>query len=261
MASASAVDIVRRHENAGLAVTDHLAAAGHIGGDDRTGAGGRFEQRLRHALAIGRRQHGDRRAAPDRPHIRDRAEPFDPRLGGERAPAFPRSANRDCRDRSGPASSNSIGMPRAAQAGGSRRPRRARPCSRSMRETSATVTIGAVRIGQRGEMAGIDPRSSDQRDPLRIDPEPDERGAVLRVLHDDPAPVPPAARRSPTAERRPAQPAPKPASEKPEPSPMTESIDDRGARRAARKARRRAMPPNSTGFSATWWTRSGRSAR
>ena len=40
---------------------------------------------------------------------------------------------------------------------------------------------------------------------------------------------------------------------------MIESIDTGGVDEP-RKASRRASPPNSTGFSATWWTMSGRSA-
>ena len=48
--------------------------------------------------------------------------------------------------------------------------------------------------------------------------------------------------------------------EKPEPKPITESTNA-GASTEWAKASRLAMPPNSTGFSAMWWTMSGRTSR
>ncbi len=69
----------------------------------------------------------------------------------------------------------------------------------------------------------------------------------------------PAARRSAMPSGGSRNLAAKLAAEKPEPRPIIESIDTGGADEL-RKASRRASPPNSTGFSATWWTMSGRSA-
>ena len=88
----------------------------------------------------------------------------------------------------------------------------------------------AFRRRQRGEMAEIDPRSPDQRDPPPVDPESGEGRAVFRVLHDDPAAVPGGGQAQCCAERRPAQPRAETACRKP--GAETHHRVDHGRRRA-----------------------------
>ena len=55
-------------------------------------------------------------------------------------------------------------------------------------------------------MADVDPRPSDQGEPRWGDPECDEGGTILRVLHDDPVSAAAHSEAKCEAERRPAQP-------------------------------------------------------
>ena len=176
---------MRRHQQSGLARPDHLAAARHIGGDDRPAARGGLDQRLRHALAIGRGQYRDRGAAPYRADILDPTEPFDPRLGGQRRQF--RVGERIA----------IVGIGRTGKHQLDRHALRAQPAHRGDRIGDALAAQHpgderdrdgrSGRLGQRGEMVGVDPRAADQHDPLLSNPEPGKRGTVLGVLHDDPA--------------------------------------------------------------------------
>ncbi len=247
---------MRRHEEAGLARTDRLAAARHVGGDDRPAAGGRLEQRLRHALAIGRGQYRNRGAAPHLADIIDMAEPFDPRLGSERRQR--RLGKRVRLSGSvGPASTSSIGRPRArsrrtaATASGT-------PLLRSIRATSATVTVcpGGSGSGAKWAVSTPEPRISTIRAGAMPSPASAAASSGFCTMTRPCA----AARR--TAQPRADQPsrATIVAGVKPEPSPFTAAI---GAGRPVPRANasRAAMAPNRTGFSATRWTISGRSRR
>ena len=95
------------------------------------------------------------------------------------------------------------------------------------------------RLRQRREMRRVHPGAADQHEPRRIDPEPGQRLAVLRVLHDDLA--------APTA-RRSAQPSagriqrPPPLAEpSPEPSPATAEMHLR-PKAAARESQPHRQP-------------------
>ena len=224
-------------------VPHDLAAARHVGGDDRPGAGGRLEQRLRHALAIGRRQHRDRGAAPDLAHILDPAEPFDPRLGGERRAAPPRSSESRLSGSVGPASSSSIARPRGAQPA-DRRDRvehaLAAQHPRDQRDRDGPARGGSG-SGAKCAVSTPEPRISAIR--AGSMPSRGQRGAVLRVLHDDPA----------RRRRQPQRPAAAPVGRagsgrrgrSPAPSPITADDPRRRARRAETPAaprRRRTAP-------------------
>ena len=151
-------------------------------------------RRLRAAISAVPR-HRSRAAPRSRPRPRPRAHPRPGRATPLRSPgsaasaASARSSSESGLSGSvGPASTSSIASPSCAQQA-HRRDRvqhaLAAQHAADQRHPDARPARFRDRLRQRREMRRIDPGAADQHQTRPVDPEPGERLAVLRVLHDD----------------------------------------------------------------------------
>jgi hypothetical protein len=149
------VDIPGRHKDAFDPIADDLAATDHVGPDNRTAGSGGFQERARHALAIGGQEQRNVMGPPNFGHVGGMAAPSNT---GDDDHFSNTSADMDNGfDGSGlPNTSSSIAAPiaraRCAAAKAS-----AIPFGRIILATTATFNGGAGGSGAAGKAAGSTP--------------------------------------------------------------------------------------------------------